>query len=121
MEEKDIQIPNIYPNKYLSISAPTRAGTHAHRFTVIGLVPCAIEACCFCLLNWLHMQIAGHWLFVSLVFVKLHSEWLQKYSQIGSLSMVEQAACLRIVTAYQDRSAVNYCAQVRFTFKIIDK
>ena len=32
-----------------------------------------------------------------------------------------QAACLRIVKACEDRSAANHWAQVRLTFKIIDR
>ena len=34
---------------------------------------------------------------------------------------MEKAASLRIVKSCEDRSAVKHCAQVRLTFKIIDR
>ena len=34
--------------------------------------------------------------------------------------MVVYAACIWIVKTFEDRSAVNHCAQVRLTFNIID-
>ena len=53
--------PKTIFNPSICFSAPNRAWTHAHRFTVIDLLPCATDACCFCLLNWLLMQIFGQW------------------------------------------------------------
>ena len=40
---------------YASCSSPTRARTQAPRLTAINFIPWATDACCFCLLNWLHL------------------------------------------------------------------
>ena len=77
----------------------------------------------------LYQQTFDQWLFQSLDFAMRHAMSAKtcanselKYGGMARLRAHDLGnnACLRTVKTCEDNGAVNYCAQVQFTFKRID-